>query len=170
LVAGAACCKTLSRLTGKEIQLKWPNDLYFEGHKLGGILCEAQVSGHQAHCAVIGIGINLHLDRKDLPEELKAIAIALEDISAQQWNRAVVASSLLNDLEEWYDKLMEGRWQEIVQWCNQHNVLTGKPVELQSGSVTTRGMVIGLDEDGHLILETESGQQQHFLEGNTTLL
>ena len=41
------------------ISLKWPNDLYYAGKKLGGILCEGSFMGSQWKNLVIGIGINI---------------------------------------------------------------------------------------------------------------
>lgn len=40
------------------VQLKWPNDLYLQDKKLGGILTETAIRGTQLQTAVIGIGIN----------------------------------------------------------------------------------------------------------------
>jgi biotin-[acetyl-CoA-carboxylase] ligase BirA-like protein len=41
------------------VTLKWPNDLFFHGKKLGGILCEASLFGDQVHGVVVGIGLNI---------------------------------------------------------------------------------------------------------------
>ena len=41
-----------------EVRLKWPNDLWWRGRKLGGILVETANQG-TGRCAVVGVGLNL---------------------------------------------------------------------------------------------------------------
>lgn len=169
LVAGAACSEALSKLSGEEIHLKWPNDLYAKDRKLGGILCEARIQGDKLTGAVIGIGVNIHLDRKKLPSELESLAISLADLADREWNREEVAAAILNDLEKWYNRLKSGQWSEIVAFCDEKNILKGRQVEVISAGETFNGEVKGLSKEGHLILRLDSGEERHFFEGDTTL-
>ncbi len=50
--------KTLIQLEIKNVQIKWPNDIYVEGKKIGGILIENSWSDQQLHYSLIGIGLN----------------------------------------------------------------------------------------------------------------
>lgn len=59
LAAGVAVAKLLERAAGVRPVLKWPNDIVLNGAKIGGILCEATITGMTWNGAVIGIGINL---------------------------------------------------------------------------------------------------------------
>ncbi len=56
LVVGVACAEVLQKL-GAQVQLKWPNDILWQGKKLAGILLESSTR-HPHHC-VLGIGVNL---------------------------------------------------------------------------------------------------------------
>ena len=59
LAAGIAVIKILERAAGIRPVLKWPNDIVLDGAKLGGILCEATITGGSWNGAIIGIGLNL---------------------------------------------------------------------------------------------------------------
>ena len=58
LVVGLAAAETLAPLVAPPVRVKWPNDLWIEGRKVGGILVESVVRG-AAVSAVVGVGINV---------------------------------------------------------------------------------------------------------------
>ncbi len=169
LIAGTACNKALNQLTSHAIELKWPNDLYHNGKKIGGILseCHTDKKGHLA--VVVGIGINIHFEAATLPAEIKAKATSLQEITGQALDRSDVAASILNEFEDCYQKLDDTRWGEIISYCNQHNVLRDKPVEVVSAGKPIKGRVLGLSEEGYLIIQDESGREHSILEGDATI-
>ncbi|AMW33209.1 BirA family transcriptional regulator, biotin operon repressor / biotin-[acetyl-CoA-carboxylase] ligase [Fervidobacterium changbaicum] len=57
--------------------IKWPNDIYYNGKKVAGILSEAVSVNDRVIAIIVGIGINVN---NDIPEDLKDIAISLKDI------------------------------------------------------------------------------------------
>lgn len=57
--AGLALAPALDRFTAAPIGLKWPNDLYVRGRKLGGILLEARWRDARAEWVALGVGINV---------------------------------------------------------------------------------------------------------------
>jgi len=170
LVAGAAVSEALTQLTGQDIQLKWPNDLVYGQRKVGGILCEAAITRDKLQFVIIGIGLNIQMEASELPEDIQDIAISLQDIVKQPLSRSAVAVAVLNSLEAWCDRFKAGHWNEIVHWCDAHNVLKGNPVRLNSGSESFFGEAIGLDEEGHLVLSLENGERRSFLEGDVSLV
>ena len=72
--ASVAVMRAIRTLAGIQTDIKWVNDLYYNGKKICGILTEAVSAGESIH-VIVGIGINL--DTADFPEELKAIAGSL---------------------------------------------------------------------------------------------
>lgn len=76
LVAGVAAISAIEEQTGLSPQLKWPNDLYLNGKKCGGILTEA-VFTSGGDCAVVGIGINCGAFTDTASQELRQKADAL---------------------------------------------------------------------------------------------
>jgi BirA family biotin operon repressor/biotin-[acetyl-CoA-carboxylase] ligase len=77
------------------VALKWPNDILFQGKKLGGILVEL-VPG-APHAAVIGIGINQRLPAT-LPPDVRATAAALDGAMAGQVDNCALLATVLSEL------------------------------------------------------------------------
>ncbi|WIM68243.1 biotin--[acetyl-CoA-carboxylase] ligase [Corynebacterium breve] len=88
LTAGLAVTDVIT-----QARLKWPNDVQIDGKKLAGILAEADFSGDKPH-VVVGIGLNVALEKKDLPVE-NATSLLLEGI---EYDWTALATDLLNAL------------------------------------------------------------------------
>ena len=56
---GLRAARTLDRFAGARVGVKWPNDLYARGGKVGGILVESRWRGNRPEWTSIGIGINV---------------------------------------------------------------------------------------------------------------
>lgn len=67
LRVGLALARVLARWTPRDIQLKWPNDLYVDARKLAGVLIEARWRDQRPDWVAIGVGINLQVPN-DQPE------------------------------------------------------------------------------------------------------
>lgn len=58
IVVGLSLVQALDAENTQQLQVKWPNDLWYQQRKLGGILIEVCGQGAQRY-AVIGVGINI---------------------------------------------------------------------------------------------------------------
>ena len=54
------CASFLEGLLGQEISIKWPNDIFINDRKAGGILIENIFRGKDWSWSVVGIGLNLN--------------------------------------------------------------------------------------------------------------
>src|SRR5580693_5550589 len=62
LVAGVAAAEALEEVAPGIVQLKWPNDVWLNGRKAGGIIAEAVTDrAQQLDSVLLGIGLNLNL-------------------------------------------------------------------------------------------------------------
>lgn len=87
LSAGLACVEVLREMTGVEVRLKPINDLYVNGCKLGGILTETVIQKQSIEALITGIGINLKVADRSIPNA-KAKPICLEELlTAKQIKR-----------------------------------------------------------------------------------
>src|SRR5512138_215415 len=77
LAVGLAVSDAILEAGGLETRLKWPNDVLFEGRKLGGILCEGNSLGASGGFVVAGIGLNVGQTLADFPAELRDAATSL---------------------------------------------------------------------------------------------
>ena len=58
---GLAAARTLDTFASEPVRLKWPNDLYIDDAKLGGVLVEARWRGDRLDWVAIGLGVNMQL-------------------------------------------------------------------------------------------------------------
>ena len=70
IAVGVAIAKAIEN-RGAKPQLKWPNDIFIDGRKCGGVLCESKISSNFIHSMVIGIGLNINETETDFPEPLR---------------------------------------------------------------------------------------------------
>lgn len=142
-----------------EVRLKWPNDLWWQGRKLGGILVETAVQGAQRY-AVIGVGLNV--ERPELlpgpaaagAEPLPPVpAAALQELDpgrdAGHWLAAVVPA-LARDLQ------LFGR-EGFAAFADRYaarDALRGLALRLSDGQ---EGVAAGVGPDGALRLQTAQG-------------
>ena len=69
----------IKNLLNLDTDIKWPNDIYFQNKKLGGILIESKMNSGTNNYA-IGIGLNVNETEDDFPEELNENAISIKTI------------------------------------------------------------------------------------------
>lgn len=155
LVAVAAARATESRCQ-EPVLIKWPNDLWLRGRKLGGILTELHHSTAGRPFAVAGLGVNVRQPRKEWPEELRDKAVALEEVTGHPTDRNELAACLL---EETARLLQATSPAALLDEYRQRSMLLDQWVEVQTGSGSLTGLVVGIDELGSLLLESDSGRQ-----------
>jgi len=134
---------------GLEAGLKWPNDVIVRMRKICGILCE---SGHGF--VVAGLGVNLNVDERELPEEIRGIATSFLIETGQQVDRDEFLKEVLNSLKLWYIK----PHPEVLAETRIRSATLGQIVRavLPSGDIV-EGLAEKIDESGALIIRTLSG-------------
>ena len=95
-------------LPNGELSIKWPNDIYYEGKKLVGILLENQLRGQKLHYCIAGIGINVNQQ-----SFTTANATSLAQITGRQYQLPVLLEQLAQQLERYYLQLLAGGEQRL---------------------------------------------------------
>lgn len=127
--------------------IKWPNDIYLNNKKLGGILIETDISLNRVNWLIIGIGINVNIDKEKIPENATSIREELKiDISLDS-----LFSSILDRINETY--LNIDTIGELIPIIRQRCLSIGKEGEFEN----IKGKAIDIDKNGKLIVETEDG-------------
>lgn len=176
LTVGSSVCAALSRrLPGEDVRLKWPNDVYLRGAKVCGVLVEVPHTGfgmrdtgsgpvpasriaHHASRVVIGIGVNVNNSVEGAPDEVRQRAIALCDVGGAQ----PVGEVLIDILREFARQLQQlGSDPEATRtlW-RRFDLLTGQTVTIDEGVRPLTGTCVGIEDDGALLLQTESGPRR----------
>ena len=169
LVAGVAAAEALEEVAPGIVALKWPNDVWLNGRKAGGIIAEAVTDRAQRLDSVLlGIGLNLNLAKDDVPGEIRERAISVLIATGHRCDRVAVANSLFTRLNIRYDEIVTRGFAAVRPAWERYSGLTGKRVTVVDAGTREEGMVKGIDTDGALLLETSSGIRR-IIAGDVTL-
>ncbi|MGI9283724.1 MAG: bifunctional biotin--[acetyl-CoA-carboxylase] ligase/biotin operon repressor BirA [Endozoicomonas sp.] len=156
LAVGLAVVKALETLGARELKLKWPNDVLWQGKKLCGVLLEVHGDPTGECEVVIGIGINVRLSDEQL-EAIGQPAVDLFRVCGKHVSRNTVAGQLINTLTHLLDGFGQGGFRLFrEQWC-EYDAFRGKEVTLMASTRSVTGRCMGVDNQGGLLLETASG-------------
>ncbi|PKF61538.1 biotin--[acetyl-CoA-carboxylase] synthetase [Psychromonas sp. psych-6C06] len=167
LLVGIATVNALEKIGIQGVSLKWPNDLYFEGKKLAGILIELNAQANEACHTVIGIGINVRMP----PEQAKLIDqpwVDLTSLSREKIDRNLLSATLILELQKLmpeYEK--RGLKPYIERWLALDYFLD-KPVNVLLAETQKAGICRGIDEAGALLLEVD-GKVETYIGGEVSL-
>ncbi len=162
--AANALRQGLEKATGIKAKVKWPNDLLLNSQKLGGILVEAKLVSNQVLFVIIGIGINVNLDIRKLPQG----ASSLSQNSGKHYDLEAVLESLLRSLSSEYERPWNPA-QILIEWWDSC-IHREKSVKIETPNGTIKGLNTGIEPSGHLIVETGKGEKHIVDEGTLRLL
>jgi BirA family biotin operon repressor/biotin-[acetyl-CoA-carboxylase] ligase len=158
LVAGVAAAEAVEMAAPGIVALKWPNDVWLNGRKAGGIIAEAVTNASRGlQCVLLGIGLNLNLTARDIPPELQDRATSVLIATGYPCERAAIASSLLQKLGTRYMETERHGFAAVRPVWERYSALTGRPVIVVDGASRIAGTVTGIDTDGALLLESAEG-------------
>lgn len=168
LAIGVAVIRALKEHQIDDVGLKWPNDIYSQGKKLGGILVEVSGETDGPCAAVIGLGLNLFVP----DAEAEGITQAWTDLSKMTGQtrlaRNKLAGILLNHLLPVIAEFEEGGIQAHLDEWRSYDCLTGKAATLFIGQQQFEGIVRGIDDNGMLLIERSDGIVQTFASGEVS--
>ena len=93
-------------LLGEGLKIKWPNDIYYNDMKLGGMLIENAIQGSQMKHSIIGIGLNIN--QASFPESVPNAA-SIKQILQRDYDLRQILSDICSHIEAWYLKLKAGQ-------------------------------------------------------------
>lgn len=170
ILSAVATAKVLRTHTGVDIGIKWPNDIVFDGKKLGGILLELRSDPDKISLAVIGIGLNINSKLKDLPKDLRHTATTLQAITHKEHKLTPLVAGIIKEIEACLSDLKKnGRGHLLNKWRALSHTL-GKEVLARVGDKTLRGWAEDIDTEGRLLLRTANGALTAIASGDLTML
>lgn len=162
--AGLALDSALRQIAGTRaasFALKWPNDVLADGKKIAGILIETEtVTGGLA--VVVGTGVNVVAAPEGMPYPATSLAACGITASAED-----VFAALSDAWLEFAARWDGGRgFSEICRLWLARAAGLGKPMRVQSGSMTLQGIFETLDEEGRLVLVDADGMRKTVAAGD----
>jgi len=153
--------------------IKWPNDVLVEDRKVAGCLIEvAERAGHPEY-VILGAGINLNVPDRELNDTLGTAAVgagSMSELAGQAVDRNVFTATFLNFLERWLRVYQTDGSRAVLAAWRSRDALIGQDVEIRGRDETYRGSVLGVADDGYLLIEDSAGVCHRLLTEEIRLL
>jgi len=166
LMSAVALAETIQSFIPLPPEIKWPNDILAQGKKVAGILTESSCAADRLFFVILGIGVNVNFPREEMPESIRDTATSLMTLAGAPVDRTVLALQLIHSLNRCYGDLeghgfpaMAERWAGFFR-------LQGKRVQVEMMDQVVQGKAIGIDSDGALILEDDTGTRRRIVAGD----
>ena len=160
--------RALAEICDAPVRMKWPNDLYLEGRKLGGLIHDLIGCG-DSPILVGGLGLNLDPLSAGMPADVRGGAATLATAENPP-SAAAAAGRFLSVLDAEVPRFIAEGWQSYRAEFDRLDHLAGKIVELEDGGRKVGGIAAGIDDDGALLLESTEGLVRRVLVGDVHIL
>lgn len=160
LAVGVAIVRALQSAGVDGVELKWPNDVLFQGKKLAGVLLEMNGDAAGPCQVVVGVGINVAMrpsEAKDIEQQWMSLHAIQPELSR---NRLIAA--LLNELLPLLANYQRQGFSHYRQAWEAVNAYKGREVEVRVGEQLSMGTMIGVSDAGALRLATEAGEKTFY--------
>ena len=168
LAVGVGVRRSLARLGVSGVQLKWPNDVYCEGKKLGGILLEV-VGDPKGQCTVIiGVGINVAMPMA-AAEEIDQPWTDLISAGATKLSRNLIVANLIASIFEVLNDFPALGFAAYREEWESSDLYQGSQGTVSNPAGSVSGTILGVDGSGALRMRLVSGEEQRFIGGELSL-
>ncbi len=146
----------LSTIIGEGLKIKWPNDIYVNNDKLGGILIENNIRGGKINYSIIGIGLNVN--QLEFPQSLKNVT-SVSKILQQDYDLKTLLNEICRAIEWRYLQLKEGMYELLDYDYLKKLYRLGKSHQFLIDGSERTGVITGVNEQGFLEVEFSKGLQ-----------
>jgi BirA family biotin operon repressor/biotin-[acetyl-CoA-carboxylase] ligase len=160
LVSGIAVARALHQAGLRDLGLKWPNDVMWNGRKLAGTLLEMSGESYGPICVVIGIGLNIRMPAP-AGEHIDQAWVDLETALSKAVSRNVMAGLLPHHLLLALHRFQTTGLAPFIDEWRQWDIVTGKTIRLQLPNETLTGIAKGVDRNGALLLQSSGIISSH---------
>lgn len=164
--AAAAAALAIEEVSGRAADIKWVNDIWLEGRKVCGILCEAG-SSPQGGFVVAGVGVNVIAPPQGFPEELKDIAGAVfTEQNAPADARLRIAAAFLNHFTRFHVNM------DVREYYPQYRkrcFLLGKEINVLRGGEAIPATALDINEHCHLLVRYADGSEEYLSSGEVSI-
>jgi BirA family biotin operon repressor/biotin-[acetyl-CoA-carboxylase] ligase len=170
LGVGVAVWRALVRAGAEGVTLKWPNDIWFQDRKIGGVLIELRAEASGPAHVVIGLGLNVTLTaaaRREIEAGGVRVA-AVADACAVAPSRNLVAGAILDELLSMLGQFEREGFAAFRDAWTALDALSGRPAQVLLADTAISGTARGVDQEGALLLET-GDRVQRFVSGEASL-
>ena len=165
LIAGISISETLAHITKRNFTLKWPNDIFYQGQKIAGVLIENIIKTDRI-ISICGMGINVNHIRTDFPGSLKERAVSLKMITGQSREPNDIESPLIRTFFKWLDILEKGETSPIINRARQLSQFqAGEEIVFTHNNDSIKGQFLGINQNGGIEIQLSNGKKGVYFSG-----
>ena len=142
--------------------VKWPNDVLVNGRKVAGTLVTYASAGDVVEYVIVGVGVNLNIDRAALVAGLGLAAndaTSVADAAGHAIDRNAFAATFLNALERRVETYRAQGPEALLAAWRERDGLAGRSVEVREPPTVYFAHAVGVGADGRLVVEDEAGRR-----------
>ncbi len=146
----SACHAFINSYARKNVYIKWPNDIYWNDSKAGGILIENIIQGQTWKWAAVGLGININ--QTVFPAHLPN-PVSLRQITGSHYPVSQIAEELHQKVLFYFRQLTGGNGRAILHYYNSALYKRGQAIQLKTNSRAITATLKGITIEGRLLIE-----------------
>ncbi len=155
IAAGLAILEAVQDLIDAKVQLKWPNDLYLNDLKAGGILVESSLNAGVVESLVVGMGMNVNQK-----QFLNTRATSLSIETGKTFNRHDLLENIIVQFEKYYLQIRSNQKSKIIKQYYQSMRWRGEEHLFQDAESIFSGEILGVDDSGKLVVKTNESTRR----------
>lgn len=146
-----AVCEALGQYIG-DLSIKWPNDIYWRDGKIAGILIEQTLKGGYIKDSIIGVGLNVNqrVFHSDAPNP-----VSMWQITEQETDREQLLKEILRAFQHYLGAEMKEQYLSML-----YRRKGFYPYADHGGAFMAE--LLTVDDDGHLLLRDDNGNQRRY--------
>ena len=148
IAVALACLDFFSKYTKENIKIKWPNDIFINDRKAGGILIENVIKGNLWQWAIIGIGLNINQENF---EKDKLKATSLKQITGGHYDVIQLSRELHEIVLKRLSVLHSDELSKMLGEYNENLFCRNKRVKLKKGNIVFETEIDRVSASGELI-------------------
>ncbi|MEE9444824.1 MAG: biotin--[acetyl-CoA-carboxylase] ligase [Cocleimonas sp.] len=152
LVVGVAIAEALNDIGLKGHGVKWPNDIFWQQKKLGGILIERV---NQSDKVVIGIGLNVYMPEQEsskIDQKICSLnqALRVDTNEKKQASRTQLLIAMIKHLDKHLSQFESLSFKSFLKDWKRWDILKDQSVSFMHQNKEIFGTVTTLDKDGQI--------------------
>jgi len=153
------CHDLITKYTRENVSIKWPNDIFINDTKAGGILIENIIKGTLWQWSVLGIGLNINQEKFD---DFNLKATSLKICTKKTYNVLQLSEELYSFILKRIEDLKSAGFLNLLETYNENLFARNKYVKLEKENMVFETKIIGVSESGQLITKDSIERRFNF--------
>ena len=149
ITVSLGCVDFFKKYADDKTKIKWPNDIFWNDRKAGGILIENVIKGSSWQWSVIGIGININQTEFNL--DTVFTPVSLKQITGKDYDVIELAKELHGSVLSRYEQLRNNGFEKMLAEYNQNLFGLNKKVKLKKDNAVFETTIKGVSSQGKLV-------------------